>query len=114
MRGMNIIVTCVVCGRRKKPVGRSAPVGSGLCDHDCEGYCQKPFPGTLWPDESPQEDQDKEMESVLSEGYDKAFNAGLEEAAKICDKVAEREWELPTRVSQAKENASAIRERIKK
>ena len=44
---------CTVCGRLKKPWGRSAPFGASLCDHECEGYMKDPKPGTLWPDEQP-------------------------------------------------------------
>lgn len=47
-------VHCTVCGMRKKPIGRSAPIESenGLCGYDCEGYKQDPFPGNLWPGET--------------------------------------------------------------
>ena len=50
-------VECVVCGRKKKPVGRSAPaeMANSLCDHECEGYWKEPIPGQLWPNET-QED----------------------------------------------------------
>ena len=50
-------VDCVVCGRRKKPVGRSAPMemANSLCDQDCEGYYQEPKPGQLWPGETQEE-----------------------------------------------------------
>lgn len=44
-------VTCTVCGRVKKPVGRDAPPGPCLCSHGCEGYYEDPRPGTLWPGE---------------------------------------------------------------
>lgn len=46
-------VMCVVCGLRKKPVGRSAPLemANSLCDSDCPGYRQEPHPGYLWPGE---------------------------------------------------------------
>jgi hypothetical protein len=46
-------VDCTFCGRRKKPVGRSAPMAmaNSLCDSDCEGYYEDPKPGSLWPNE---------------------------------------------------------------
>ena len=47
-----IAVECVICGLRKKPVGRSAPPGMALCDHECEGYFLPPNPGSLWPEET--------------------------------------------------------------
>lgn len=51
---------CHVCGRRKKPVGRSAPLemANGLCDQDCKGYDEEPKPGHLWPGELNQMDND--------------------------------------------------------
>lgn len=50
---VGIAVTCAVCGHRKAPIGRSAPLGSYLCDsHECEGHGQAPFVGDLWPGES--------------------------------------------------------------
>lgn len=47
-------VTCIVCGLRKKPIGRSAPLemANFLCDHECPGYRQEPHPGYLWPGET--------------------------------------------------------------
>lgn len=55
---------CVVCGMRKNPVGRSAPVemANGLCDHECEGYYRDPKPGHLWPGEIAQMDRHPENE----------------------------------------------------
>lgn len=46
-------VDCTVCGLRKKPRGRSAPLemANSLCDHECEGYNKDPKPGDLWPGE---------------------------------------------------------------
>jgi hypothetical protein len=44
--------TCVVCGYRKKPVGRSAPLELHFCDSACPGYFEEPFPSHLWPEES--------------------------------------------------------------
>jgi hypothetical protein len=46
-------VNCKVCGRRKKPIGRSAPIvmANSLCDHGCEGYYLEPKVGSLWPGE---------------------------------------------------------------
>ncbi len=51
---IGVAVQCTVCGLRKKPIGRSAPVAmaNGLCDHECSGYDQEPKPGSLWPGES--------------------------------------------------------------
>jgi hypothetical protein len=50
-------VDCVVCHRRKKPIGRSAPLemANSLCDFECEGYMQDPQPGDLWPGETREE-----------------------------------------------------------
>lgn len=47
-------VQCTVCGLRKAPVGRSAPLvlANSLCDTDCSGYSQEPLAGDLWPGES--------------------------------------------------------------
>lgn len=44
---------CTVCHRRKKPCGRSAPdaMAGSLCDDNCVGYYNGPWPGHLWPDE---------------------------------------------------------------
>ena len=49
-----IVVDCLTCGLRKKPIGRSAPLGmlNGLCDHECHGYSNAPHAGSLWPGES--------------------------------------------------------------
>jgi len=45
--------TCQVCGRQKKPRGRSAPLemASSLCDHECPGFAQDPQAGHFWPGE---------------------------------------------------------------
>jgi hypothetical protein len=48
-------VTCTVCGRTKKPHGRSAPLESSMCDSECPGYNQSPNPGDLWPGETREE-----------------------------------------------------------
>lgn len=48
-------VECKVCGQRKKPIGRSAPLEMYLCDWECPGYNQEPFPGDLWPGETREE-----------------------------------------------------------
>ncbi len=45
-------VECTVCHRTKQPRGRSAPMALRLCDSDCPGYRQGPFPGDLWPGET--------------------------------------------------------------
>lgn len=53
-RYIGIAVNCAVCGLRKQPFGRSAPMSSagGLCAGDeCPGYMQEPKPGDLWPGE---------------------------------------------------------------
>jgi hypothetical protein len=42
---------CEVCGKMKKPIGRSAPLESCYCDEECLGYRQEPTPGHLWPGE---------------------------------------------------------------
>jgi hypothetical protein len=41
---------CGVCNRRKKPIGRDS-VDNGLCDSDCPGYREAPYPCQLWFDE---------------------------------------------------------------
>ena len=48
-----IAVHCSLCLKRKKPIGRSAPLemANGLCDDDCWGYREDPRPGSLWPGE---------------------------------------------------------------
>ena len=48
---------CAVCGYRKKPRGRSAPMEMGpyLCGPDCRGYDEDPRAGHLWPDEGDDE-----------------------------------------------------------
>ena len=54
---VGVIVRCAVCGRRKKPIGRSAPIAlaNALCDDDCKGYREEPYPGQLWPGETREE-----------------------------------------------------------
>lgn len=51
---VGVSVECTVCGLRKKPRGRSAPLemANSLCDHECPGYDQPPYAGSLWPRES--------------------------------------------------------------
>lgn len=46
-------VDCTVCGKRKKPIGRSAPLemAGSLCDMECTGYLALPHPPHLWPNE---------------------------------------------------------------
>lgn len=46
-------VDCTVCGLRKQPRGRSAPMemANGLCSWDCPGYAQPPKAPHLWPGE---------------------------------------------------------------
>ena len=50
--GSGVAVFCKVCGQRKAPIGRSVSMAYYMCDHECEGYRQEPFPGSLWPGES--------------------------------------------------------------
>lgn len=46
------LVECAVCGQRKCPRGRDAPMAGGsYCDSDCPGYSQAPRPEELWPGE---------------------------------------------------------------
>jgi hypothetical protein len=54
---VGIGVTCSVCGLRKKPIGRSAPMemANSLCDHECDGYYKDPYPYDLWPGETREE-----------------------------------------------------------
>lgn len=44
---------CSVCGRPKRPRGRSVGIEAenGYCGWDCEGYNQEPRSGHLWPSE---------------------------------------------------------------
>lgn len=49
---VGISVSCRTCGQRKKPFGRSAPLGLYLCTFECPGYSEHPEPGHLWPGES--------------------------------------------------------------
>ncbi len=57
MRDVGKAVTCTVCDRRKKPIGRSAPmeIANSLCYDDCPGYYLQPTPGCLWPGETQEE-----------------------------------------------------------
>lgn len=51
-----ISVTCALCGRTKKPIGRDAHPGSDYCEYwECEGYVIPPYPGQLWFGESEEE-----------------------------------------------------------
>ncbi len=54
---IGVAVECTMCGLRKKPVGRDAPVAmaGSLCDHECFGYSKDPHPGSLWPGETREE-----------------------------------------------------------
>lgn len=51
---VGIAIQCTICYKRKSPVGRAAPleIVSGLCDSECFGYREYPYPGCLWPGES--------------------------------------------------------------
>lgn len=49
---VGICVVCVVCGRVKKPHGRSALFPLRYCDDRCAGYYQDPQPGCLWAGET--------------------------------------------------------------
>lgn len=44
---------CTVCGRIKKPWGRSVPIemANSMCGPDCDGYSQEPRAGHYWPGE---------------------------------------------------------------
>lgn len=48
------LVRCAVCDLPKKPIGRAAPLemANGLCDQDCPGHREEPYPGQLWPNEN--------------------------------------------------------------
>jgi hypothetical protein len=52
---VGVVVECTVCGQRKSPRGRSAPLGSYLCDWQCDGYDKDPQVGDLWPRETEEE-----------------------------------------------------------
>ena len=56
---------CAVCHRSKKPLGRDAPLSSHHCDTDCPGYRREPFPGHLWPSESPRSEMGEAMPDVV-------------------------------------------------
>lgn len=47
------VIRCTVCERQKSPIGRDIPSAmyGSMCDEDCEGYRQSPWPGTLWAHE---------------------------------------------------------------
>lgn len=47
-----ISVQCKTCHHIKAPVGRSTPLNTYYCDHECAGYYQEPLSGSLWPNES--------------------------------------------------------------
>lgn len=49
---VGVVVRCLVCGDMKKPIGRDGPSCASYCDHDCPGYRQEPYPGSLWPGET--------------------------------------------------------------
>ena len=49
---VGINVTCVKCRRMKNPIGRSGPMTASYCDHECVGYREPPYVGSLWPGES--------------------------------------------------------------
>lgn len=46
--------SCLVCGLRKKPIGRDAAAAfaNSLCNEECPGYRQTPGPGHRWPEEN--------------------------------------------------------------
>ena len=52
---VGVIVTCLVCHRHKKPIGRSQPLEADYCTDDCLGYRQAPVAGSLWPGETSEE-----------------------------------------------------------
>jgi hypothetical protein len=49
---VGVRVRCGECGRTKKPIGRSEPLGVSYCNDECHGYRNNPRPGSLWPGES--------------------------------------------------------------
>lgn len=56
------VVRCLVCGRRKPPIGRDVPdaMYGSYCEHECEGHRQAPLGGHLWPGELAQMDAKEE------------------------------------------------------
>lgn len=50
---IGVSVYCLTCGKRKKPIGRDAApaIANSLCDQDCPGWREEPYPGDLWPGE---------------------------------------------------------------
>lgn len=48
-----LVVECVVCKRRKPPIGRSVPMeaSGGYCEYECPGHNLEPRGGHLWPGE---------------------------------------------------------------
>ncbi len=53
---VGVRVMCTMCGKVKKPHGRSAPVDSWMCvsgfEDECKGYQEAPRVGCLWPGET--------------------------------------------------------------
>lgn len=57
---VGIRITCLICGRQKRPRGRSVPTGMIMCEpawilgeiHGCVGYFDQPLVGDLWPGET--------------------------------------------------------------
>lgn len=44
-------VICSMCGNPKAPIGRSAPLGSRYCTHECDGYYIEPLASQWFPRE---------------------------------------------------------------
>lgn len=57
MEDVGTVIYCTVCDKRKQPIGRSAPIALAdvLCNDDCPGYRQEPYPEQLWPGETREE-----------------------------------------------------------
>ena len=57
MATRGVRVECVVCGKSKRPHGRSVPMEMerSLCSPECDGYNLDPQAGCLWPGETDDE-----------------------------------------------------------
>lgn len=75
---VGIAVECTVCGLRKKPHGRSAPLemANSLCDPECDGYQLSPYPGCLWPGETDEDYGFRSCDNATTEREPTAADKG--------------------------------------
>jgi recombinational DNA repair protein (RecF pathway) len=64
-------VKCAICGRTKKPIGRDSR-DNGLCEYECEGYLQEPYPSAHW-------------DSELKDEFIRGFNAAIDKAVEVVE-----------------------------